>query len=96
MSRSGWPSFSSCPKQPPRESCDGEIHVSTLGAAADEHGYHKRFVISVMHDGRSQSMEMSGFNLWRLFGALSLFLGVRLAKKVGKSINLSGKGSENA
>lgn len=73
-------SISTCPKQPPREPCDGEVGLRNLGG--------NRFWITVTHDGRNQHLEMSGYNMWRLFGSLSIFLGVKLAKKVGKSINI--------
>lgn len=73
-------SMSQCPEQPPREPIDGEVNVRWLG--------DNRFSVTVGHEGQSQFMVMSGYNAWRLFGALSFMLGVKLASKVAKKIQM--------
>jgi hypothetical protein len=67
-------------KQPKRAPSDGAIAVRRLPDG--------RIVISVVTNGIEGGVFMGEFNAWRVFGALALILGIKLSKKLGKSIYL--------
>lgn len=67
-------------EQQPRASTDGPISVNAIG--------DDRISISVTHDGREQSIEMSRYNAARVFAGMALILGIPLSKQVGKAISL--------
>jgi hypothetical protein len=67
-------------KQADRLATDGDVQISAMG---DE-----RLLITVISDGRIESIICSKFNASRVFGLLSLMLGINLPANVGGAINL--------
>lgn len=66
--------------QPPRCPGDGDVRL--------HRGDGDSFFFTVTQDGAEQTLWLSGFNAWRLFGMLAIMLGVPLPKKIGKAIKL--------
>ena len=48
------------------------------------------------YDGKAESLVVSEFNAWRIFGAMSLILGIPLSKAAGKAIKFDGASGEPA
>jgi hypothetical protein len=70
---------------PPRQPEDGKVEISQL----DDDSLVLS-VTRVLDEKRSDtdSIRMSRYNAARMFGMLSLFLGIPLPKKLGKAIKL--------
>lgn len=66
------------PAMPARKSSDGPMKVT----AVDDDTIR----ITVETNGVSESVTMSRYNAWRVFGAMSLFLDLPLSKALGKAI----------
>lgn len=67
-------------EMPPRQPGDGHMGVERVD---DDH-----LRIYAVTEGQDQAIKVSDFNAWRLFGALSLMLGLPLPKNVSKSIKM--------
>ena len=71
---------------PARLPADGAVGVRRHD---DEWARNPMFEIYVEHaNGKSSSIEVSEFNARRIFGSLSILLGLPLSSKVGKSIKM--------
>jgi hypothetical protein len=66
-------------KQPARSDDDGEISIKR------ESGY---LIVAATQGGVETHLKVSDYNAWRLFGSLTLFLGVRLPASLAKRISL--------
>lgn len=66
---------------PERQPTDGAVSVNRPAKGM--------IGITASTDGQLETLRMSEFNAWRVFGMLSLFLGLPLPKAVGKAIKLS-------
>jgi len=67
-------------KMPSRLPEDGGITI--------ERGSENYLVIGVTNDGKPESIITSEYNAWRIFGALSLMLGIPLPSKTAKEIKM--------
>jgi hypothetical protein len=63
--------------QPKRQAGDGRIGVEAVGDG---------WVITAEQDGRTTTLRVSTFNLWRVFGVVALTLGVKLPDRVARGI----------
>jgi hypothetical protein len=52
--------------------------------------------ITCTQDGMERELYASWFNAWRIFGCLSLFFGVSLPKRIGKSITINTEGESGS
>lgn len=66
-------------QQPEREPDDGAVNIGRRGG---------KLVVSVETGGLTHELVMSDFNAWRVFGMLSLMLGIELPAKLRKAIKL--------
>jgi hypothetical protein len=69
-------------KQPERELDDGPI-----GVRRETVNNRERVMITV----NDQTIEMSGFNAWRIFGCLAIMLEIPLPAKTRKAITLGDR-----
>jgi hypothetical protein len=69
-------------KMPERKPSDGKVSVERCSVPG---GY---IVVNVVTDGDNYELVMSEHNAWRVFGMLSLILGIPQTKAVGKAIKL--------
>lgn len=69
-------------KMPDRQPEDGAMGVNRIGDG--------RIGIEVTDHGKHSAIAMSEYNAWRVFGALSLILGIPLTKAAGKAIVFGG------
>jgi len=67
---------------PERKPDDGSLTVSLLGPKYD------RVAISCERPSGCSGLVLSDYNAWRLFGILSVLLGIPLTKEAGKAITL--------
>lgn len=72
------------PKMPARRPEDGAVKVTRLDGDF--------IALDSTWDGKAESLVVSEYNAWRLFGLLSLILGLHLPKKVSAAIKLGGYG----
>lgn len=68
------------PKMPARLPSDGAVAVTRV----DDH----HLTASVTTNGTTETVIMSEFNAWRVFGMLSVMLGIPLPVALGKAIKL--------
>lgn len=71
-------------KMPSRQPKDGAVAVSRLDSDF--------IALDATYGGDKESLVVSEYNAWRLFGLLSVMLGLPLTKKVSKAIHLGGYG----
>jgi hypothetical protein len=72
-------SVSGLPAMPERLDSDGGVKVDLI------HGYIK---IEVTSGGKAESIMISPYNAWRVFGMLSVLLGLRLPRAMAERIRL--------
>lgn len=72
------------PPMPARLKDDGGVKVSRLG--------ENYIALDATNDGKEESLVVSEYNAWRLFGLLSVMLKLPLSKAVGRSIKMGGYG----
>ena len=65
-------------KMPERMPIDGAVSV--------DRNHQGEMVLRVMHDGVNQSIVLSEYNAWRIFGLLAVMLEIPLSRAVGKAI----------
>jgi len=65
-------------KQPERLPEDGTVRIERTGNGG----------LMICEDGTHTAVILSEFNAWRVFGMLSLMLGIPLPAKVSKAIKL--------
>lgn len=66
-------------EMPARQSFDGPCAVRRIGEV---------LIVESTQNGQTTHCEMSEYNAWRIFGCLSLFLGIPLPPHVRKVIDL--------
>jgi hypothetical protein len=71
-------------KMPARLPDDGLVRVSRLG---DDF-----IALDSTHAGKEESLVVSEYNAWRIFGLLSVMLHLPLSKAVNKAIQMGGYG----
>jgi hypothetical protein len=67
------------PMMPVREEGDGEVGV---------HRVNGKIQVTVTTNGETQSVLMSEYNAWRIFGMLSVMVGLSLPSVIAKAIKL--------
>lgn len=70
-------------EMPARGVSDGPVSIRRISIGPVE-----RVILEATQSGKEQAMELSEYNAWRMFGMLSLMLGIPLPAHVGKAIKL--------